>query len=99
MRPLLDSILENIAPPQGDLNGPLQIRFSSLDYDDYVGRIGIGRVERGTVQHGQQVALCKTDGTVENVKFPACINLRGCAAWRCRRRRSAIWLPYPASRI
>ena len=36
MRPLLDSILENIAPPQGDLNGPLQIRFSSLDYDDYV---------------------------------------------------------------
>ena len=49
MRPLLDSILENIDPPQGDLHGPLQILFSSLDYDDYIGRIGIGRIERGTV--------------------------------------------------
>lgn len=77
MRPLLDSILENIAPPQGDLNGPLQIRFSSLDYDDYVGRIGIGRVERGTVQHGQQVALCKTDGTVENVKVSRLYQFEG----------------------
>lgn len=77
MRPLLDSILENIAPPQGDLNGPLQIRFSSLDYDDYVGRIGIGRVERGTVQHGQQVALCKTDGTVENVKISRLYQFEG----------------------
>ena len=77
MRPLLDSILENIAPPQCDLNGPLQIRFSSLDYDDYVGRIGIGRVERGTVQHGQQVALCKTDGTVENVKVSRLYQFEG----------------------
>ena len=77
MRPLLDSILENIAPPQGDLNGPLQIRFSSLDYDDYVGRIGIGRVERGTVQHGQQVALCKTDGTVENGKVSGLYQFEG----------------------
>ena len=77
MRPLLDSILENIAPPQGDLNGPLQIRFSSLDYDDYVGRIGIGRVERGTVQHGQQVALCKTDGTVENGKVSRLYQFEG----------------------
>lgn len=77
MRPLLDSILENIAPPQGDLNGPLQIRFSSLDYDDYIGRIGIGRVERGTVQHGQQVALCKTDGTVENVKVSRLYQFEG----------------------
>lgn len=77
MRPLLDSILENIEPPQGDLNGPLQIRFSSLDYDDYVGRIGIGRVERGTVHHGQQVALCKTDGTVENVKVSRLYQFEG----------------------
>ncbi len=77
MRPLLDAILEHIAPPEGDLNGPLQIRFSSLDYDDYVGRIGIGRVERGTVRHGQQVALCKTDGTVENVKVSRLYQFEG----------------------
>ena len=66
MRPLFDSILENIEPPKGDINGPLQIRFSSLDYDDYVGRIGIGRVERGTVKEGQKVTICHMDGTVTN---------------------------------
>ncbi len=57
MRPLLDSILENIEPPKGDTQGATQILFSSLDYDDYIGRIGIGRVERGSVRKGQQVAL------------------------------------------
>ena len=62
MRPLLDSILEDIEPPKGDLNGPTQILFSSLDYDDYIGRIGIGRVERGTVKHNQQIILCNNDG-------------------------------------
>ncbi len=68
MRPLFDSILENIEPPSGELDGPLQVLFSSLDYDDYVGRIGIGRVERGTIKQGQQMTLCKTDGTTRNVK-------------------------------
>ncbi len=66
MRPLLDSVLENIEPPKGELNGPLQIRFSSLDYDDYIGRIGVGRVERGTVTEGQKVSICHMDGTVTN---------------------------------
>ena len=68
MRPLFDSILENIEPPSGEFDGPLQVLFSSLDYDDYVGRIGIGRVERGTIKQGQQMTLCKTDGTTRNVK-------------------------------
>ncbi len=68
MRPLLDSILENIEPPCGDVDGDLQILFSSLDYDDYLGRIGIGRVERGSVREGETVTLCKQDGTIENVK-------------------------------
>ena len=62
MRPLLDAIIENIEPPKGDLNGPTQILFSSLDYDDYIGRIGIGRVERGSVKHNQQIVLCNNDG-------------------------------------
>ena len=77
MRPLLDSILENIEPPKGDMNGPLQIRFSSLDYDDYIGRIGVGRVERGTVRHGQQVVLCKTDGTTQNVRISKLYQFEG----------------------
>ena len=68
MRPLLDSILENIEPPCGEPDGPLQLLFSSLDYDDYLGRIGIGRVERGSVKVGDTVALCKQDGTAPHVK-------------------------------
>ena len=69
MRPLLDAILEHIDAPQGDIDGPLQILFSSLDYDDYLGRIGVGRVERGSVKAGQTVSICKQDGTHQNVKI------------------------------
>ena len=69
MRPLLDAILTHIDAPQGDVDGPLQILFSSLDYDDYLGRIGVGRVERGSVKAGQTVSLCKQDGTHQNVKI------------------------------
>ena len=69
MRPLLDAILENIDAPDGDVDGPLQILFSSLDYDDYLGRIGVGRVERGSVKAGQTVSICKQDGTHQNVKI------------------------------
>ncbi|MGN1419393.1 MAG: translational GTPase TypA [Acutalibacteraceae bacterium] len=77
MRPLFDSILENIDPPKGDINGPLQIRFSSLDYDDYIGRIGVGRVERGSVKRGQQVTLCKADGSQENVRIAKLYQFEG----------------------
>lgn len=78
MRPLLDSILENIDPPQGDMSGPLQIRFSSLDYDDYIGRIGIGRVERGSVKRNQHVTICHTDGTTtQNVRISKLYQFEG----------------------
>ena len=77
MRPLFDSILENIDPPTGEMNGPLQILFSSLDYDDYVGRIGIGRVERGSVKRNQQVTLCRQDGTTQNVKVSKLYQFEG----------------------
>ncbi len=77
MRPLLDAILENIDPPKGDLEGPTQILFSSLDYDDYIGRIGIGRVERGTVKQGQQVVLCNNDGDRKNVRISKLYQFEG----------------------
>ena len=63
MRPLLDAILEYIPSPTGDPNGPAQILFSSLEYDDYVGRIGVGRVERGTIKVNTPYVLCRQDGT------------------------------------
>ncbi len=77
MRPLLDAIIKNIEPPKGDLNGPTQILFSSLDYDDYIGRIGIGRVERGTVKHNQQIVLCNNEGGRINAKVSRLYQFEG----------------------
>ena len=68
MKPLLDAILREIPAPKGNLYGPTQVLFSNIDYDDYVGRIGIGRVERGEVHDGENVVLCHRDGTMDNVK-------------------------------
>ena len=69
MRPLFDMIINNIEPPKGDTDAPVQVLFSSLDYDDYIGRIGVGRMERGTLKRNDSVVLCKTDGTTENVRI------------------------------
>ena len=77
MRPLLDAILENIEAPKGDVDAPLQILFSSLEYDDYVGRIGVGRVERGTVKKNQIVTLCKTDGSQKNERITRLYQFEG----------------------
>lgn len=77
MRPLFDSILENIESPEGEMDAPLQVLFSSLDYDDYIGRIGIGRVARGKIKRNDSVVLCKTDGTQENVKISRLYQFEG----------------------
>ncbi len=84
MRPLLDSILENIDAPEGDIEGPLQLLFSSLDYDDYLGRIGVGRVERGSVKVGQQVVLCNKDGAQTNAKIVKLYTFEGLARVECQ---------------
>lgn len=83
MRPLYDAIIEHIDPPCGDANGPLQLLFSSLDYDDYIGRIGVGRVERGSVKEGQQVVLCRQDGTTQNAKVVKLYSFEGLARVEC----------------
>ncbi len=57
LQPLFDTILDYIPAPEGDPEGPLQLLVSSIDYNDYVGRIGIGRIERGTVRVGQDVSV------------------------------------------
>ncbi len=69
LRPLLEMIIKEAPAPKNDPNGKMQILFSNIDYDDYVGRIGIGRVERGIVKSGQQAILCKQDGTESRVKI------------------------------
>ncbi|EHC6484694.1 translational GTPase TypA [Listeria monocytogenes] len=68
MKPLLDTIIRHIPAPVDNSDEPLQFQVSLLDYNDYVGRIGIGRVFRGTMHVGQTVALIKLDGTVKQFR-------------------------------
>lgn len=77
MKPLFEKILEEIPAPEGDPDGPLQLLFSNIDYDDYVGRIGIGRVERGSCRVGQNVILCHNDGTCKNAKITKLYQFEG----------------------
>lgn len=57
LKPLFDKILDYIPAPEGDETGELQLLISSIDYNDFVGRIGIGRIERGTIKQGQEVMI------------------------------------------
>ena len=58
LEPLFDTIINYIDAPQGDENAPLQLLVSSIDYNDYVGRIAVGRIERGTIKVNQEVTIC-----------------------------------------
>ena len=69
MIPLLDCILENIQPPQCDETKPFQFRATTLDYNDYVGRIVIGRIENGAVKSQEQVCVIHADGSQERGKI------------------------------
>ncbi len=62
MKPLFDMIIREVPAPEGNLSGPTQVLFSNVDHDDYVGRIGIGRVERGTIRVGQTVTITNSEG-------------------------------------
>ena len=58
LRPLFDAILSHIPAPEGDPDAPLQLLISTIDYNDYVGRIGVGRIERGSIHAGQMAIRC-----------------------------------------
>ena len=62
LKPLFETILNYIEPPEGDPDGDLQLLVSAIDYNDYVGRIGIGKIERGTVKVGEEVMVCDYTG-------------------------------------
>jgi GTP-binding protein len=68
MDPLFDTIIKNVKAPQGYIDKPLQMLITTIDHNDYVGRIGVGKITRGTIKKNQQVALIKRDGKIENVK-------------------------------
>lgn len=67
-RPLFDKIIEHIPCPEGDPDGDLQLLVSSVDYNDYVGRIAIGRVERGTIKQNQEIMVCDYSDTTKPFK-------------------------------
>ncbi|SHH40307.1 GTP-binding protein [Clostridium collagenovorans DSM 3089] len=69
MVPLFETILSRVNPPEGYIDEPTQLLISSLDYNNFVGKIGIGKVERGVIKKNQQVALMRRDGSVKNVKI------------------------------
>ena len=68
MDPLFQTIIKNVKAPQGYLDAPLQLLITTIDYSEYVGKIGIGKIERGSIKKGEQVALIIKEGTVMNVK-------------------------------
>ncbi len=63
---LFETIVNEINPPKCEIEGPMQMLVSNIDYDDYVGRIAVGRVERGTVKAGMPVSICKKDDKITN---------------------------------
>ncbi|MFC6276636.1 translational GTPase TypA [Psittacicella hinzii] len=68
MKPLFETIIEKVSPPDVDLNAPLQMQISQLDYNSYVGVIGIGRIKRGEIKVNQQVTIIDAEGKKRNGK-------------------------------
>lgn len=69
IEPLLETILKQVSPYEGNENDDLQLQVSSLAYDEYIGRLGIGRITKGKVKNGQTVTLVKNDGTISSFKI------------------------------
>ena len=79
LTPLFNVILDYVPAPQGDPEGPLQVRIANIDYDEYIGKIAVGKIARGTARYNQTVALCHTDGTTSNVKAGRIYTFEGLA--------------------
>ncbi|GIM48319.1 GTP-binding protein [Collibacillus ludicampi] len=77
MKPLFETIISHIPAPQGEKDAPLQYQVTLLDYNEYIGRIAIGRIHRGHVKAGQQVAVIKRDGMIERVRISKLFGFRG----------------------
>jgi GTP-binding protein len=76
LTPLFDTIIERVRPPLMD-NGPLQLLVHNIEHDDYVGRLAIGRIKRGSVKVGQTVALIGENGTPVNTRLSAVYQFEG----------------------
>lgn len=77
LRPLFDLILETIPGPAGDPDAPLQMMVANLDYSEYLGRLAIGRIFNGRLKHGDQVAIAKLNGSLQNTKITKLYSFEG----------------------
>lgn len=77
LRPLFESILKNIPGPAGDPGAVLQLQVANLDYSEYLGRLAIGRVVSGTLRLGDEVSICKLDGSVQKTHITKMFSFEG----------------------
>jgi GTP-binding protein len=77
LRPLFEAILNFIPAPEGDPDATLQLLVANLDYSDYLGRLAIGRVFNGTLRHGDEVAICKLDGSHHKTRITRLYSFEG----------------------
>ncbi len=75
--PIFDTIISEIPAPSGEINAPLQLMICNIDYDEYVGRIGVGKIIRGKISANQPISICRTDGTVAQGKISRLYQFEG----------------------
>lgn len=69
MEPLFQTIISNVKPPEGNVDMPLQMLITTIDYSEYVGKIAVGKIERGRIRKNQNVSIISKDGKISNVKI------------------------------
>lgn len=77
MQPVFDTIINHVPAPGGDEDAPLQLLISTIDYDDYVGRIGVGRIERGVANRNRAVTVCALGGVPHEAKLSRLYRFEG----------------------
>ena len=77
LMPLFETIVKHVPPPRADTKAPLQLLVTNIDYNDYVGRLAIGRIVTGEIRQSQEVAVCKLDGTIQPFKVTQLFGFEG----------------------
>jgi GTP-binding protein len=77
LTPLLDAIVEHVPPPPGDITSPFQMLVTTIDYNDYLGRLGIGRIHRGVIRLGSPMKVVRRDGGVEDARVTKIYTFEG----------------------
>lgn len=77
LHPLFETIIECLPAPEGDPSAPLRLLVANLDYNDYLGRMAIGRVFSGTLRQGDEVSICKLDGSIQKTRITKMYSFEG----------------------